>query len=69
MALNVVFLDHPNLTEYLNMSLGLERKYSFSRSVLSDDFFFLVLIEFEFQILLNSGPILPNFLVSIHWRQ
>lgn len=70
LALNIFFLDHSNLTENFYMSFSLERHYSFGRTILNRKLFLLVLIEFKFKILLNSNPILPNFLVRIDcWQR
>jgi|GEM_PF-3889248 len=65
LALNVLFLNHSNPVKDLNMSLGFKWKYSFDGSVLTKKLFILVLIEFEFEILLYSYSILPNFFVSV----
>jgi len=69
LALNVLFLNHSNPVKDLNMSLGFKWKYSFDGSVLTKKLFILVLIEFEFEILLYSYSILPNFFVSVQWSQ
>lgn len=51
------------------MSLGFEWKYSFDGTILTKKLSLLVLIEFEFEILLNPNSILSNFFVSVQWSQ